>query len=67
MRSDHELHQKVEKKEARDIAIEMLAACKMPNPERVVDDYPFQLSGGMRQRAVIAMALSCRPKPADRR
>jgi oligopeptide/dipeptide ABC transporter ATP-binding protein len=56
-----ELHQKVEKKEARDIAIEMLSRVKMPRPERVVDDYPFQLSGGMRQRAVIAMALSCRP------
>jgi oligopeptide/dipeptide ABC transporter ATP-binding protein len=56
-----ELHQKVDKKEARDIAIEMLARVRMPNPARVIDDYPFQLSGGMRQRAIIAMALSCRP------
>jgi oligopeptide/dipeptide ABC transporter ATP-binding protein len=56
-----ELHQKVDKKRAREIAIDMLARVKMPRPERVVDDYPFQLSGGMRQRAVIAMALSCRP------
>jgi oligopeptide/dipeptide ABC transporter ATP-binding protein len=55
------LHQEVSKAEAREKAIEMLARVRMPNPERTIDDYPFQLSGGMRQRAVIAMALSCRP------
>ncbi|HEX7433416.1 MAG TPA: ABC transporter ATP-binding protein [Anaerolineaceae bacterium] len=55
------LHQKVGKAEAREKAIEMLARVRMPKPERVIDDYPFQLSGGMRQRAVIAMGLSCRP------
>ena len=55
------LHQKVSKEEARRQAIEMLGRVRMSNPERVVDDYPFQLSGGMRQRAVIAMALCCRP------
>ncbi len=55
------LHQKVSKQEAREQAIDMLARVRMSNPGKVVDDYPFQLSGGMRQRAVIAMALSCRP------
>ena len=55
------LHQGVSKQEARKQAIDMLARVKMSRPERVIDDYPFQLSGGMRQRAVIAMALSCRP------
>jgi oligopeptide/dipeptide ABC transporter ATP-binding protein len=55
------LHQKVHKAEARKRAIDMLARVKMPRPEKVIDDYPFQLSGGMRQRAVIAMALSCSP------
>ncbi len=55
------LHQGVSQAEARNQAIEMLARTKMPRPERVIDDYPFQLSGGMRQRAVIAMALCCYP------
>lgn len=55
------LHRQVNKAEAREIAIDILAQVRMPNPEKTFDDYPFQLSGGMRQRAVIAMALSCRP------
>jgi oligopeptide/dipeptide ABC transporter ATP-binding protein len=55
------LHQNVSKQAARAQAIDMLARVKMSRPDRVIDDYPFQLSGGMRQRAVIAMALSCRP------
>ncbi len=55
------LHQKLNKQAAREKTIDILARVGMPRPERVVDDYPFQLSGGMRQRAVIAMALSCHP------
>lgn len=55
------LHDKVSKEEARARTIEVLRRVRMSNPERIVDDYPFQLSGGMRQRAVIAMALSCNP------
>ncbi|MEZ4863007.1 MAG: ABC transporter ATP-binding protein [Caldilineaceae bacterium] len=55
------LHQNVTKQEARDQAIEVLAQVNMPQPSRTIDRYPHQLSGGMRQRAMIAMALSCRP------
>jgi peptide/nickel transport system ATP-binding protein len=56
------LHQKSSHAEARQQAIEMLRKVKMPKPEQQIDAYPFNLSGGMRQRAMIAMALSCRPK-----
>ncbi len=56
-----ELHQKVDRQEARRRAIDVLTQVAMPNPERIVDNYPHELSGGMRQRAMIAMALSCTP------
>jgi len=56
------LHQGSDKTEARRRAIEMLDRVKMPSPEKRIDSYPHQLSGGMRQRAMIAMALSCQPK-----
>jgi oligopeptide/dipeptide ABC transporter ATP-binding protein len=55
------LHQKVSKKEARARTIDILKRVRIPRPERLVDEYPFRLSGGMRQRAMIAMALSCNP------
>ena len=54
-------HQKVSRKEARQRAIELLQAVGISDPEQRVDDYPHKLSGGMRQRAMIAMALSCNP------
>ncbi len=56
------LHQDVDKKEARHRAIEVLRKVRIPEPQRRVDEYPHQFSGGMRQRAMIAMALSCNPK-----
>jgi len=56
------LHQKVDKAEARTRAIDMLRKVKIPQPERRIDEYPHQFSGGMRQRAMIAMALSCNPQ-----
>ena len=56
-----ELHQNLSKKEIKEKAIEMLHLVGIPSPKRRVNDYPHQLSGGMRQRVMIAMALSCEP------
>src|SRR5215470_6842606 len=55
------LHEGVDRRTARARAIQMLRLTGIPSPERRVDDYPHQMSGGMRQRVMIAMALACRP------
>jgi len=57
-----ELHQKVSKEEAKERAIRMLAEVGIATPRQRYNEYPHQFSGGMRQRAMIAMALSCNPK-----
>jgi peptide/nickel transport system ATP-binding protein len=56
------LHQGVTEQQARERAVEMLHLVGIPNPERRIDEFAFQLSGGLRQRAMIAMALSCGPR-----
>ncbi|SIQ42716.1 peptide/nickel transport system ATP-binding protein [Rhizobium sp. RU35A] len=56
------LHMKMTKAEARAEAINLLRQVEIPNPEQAIDRYAFQYSGGMRQRAMIAMALACKPK-----
>ncbi len=55
------LHREVSKERGREITAEMLRLVGFPNPARALDTYPFELSGGLRQRAMIAMALICRP------
>jgi len=57
-----QLHQKLSGKEAFNQAVEMLKLVGIPRPEEVMSEYPHRFSGGMRQRAMIAMALSCNPK-----
>jgi peptide/nickel transport system ATP-binding protein len=56
------LHEGLGRRAARDRVVEMLRLVRIPNPERRARDYPHQFSGGMRQRVMIAMALSCNPK-----
>jgi ABC-type dipeptide/oligopeptide/nickel transport system ATPase component len=55
-------HRKIKKKEAFNKTVELLEKVKMPSPQNVIYQYPHNLSGGMRQRAMIAQALSCNPK-----
>ncbi|KSV59573.1 ABC transporter ATP-binding protein [Acetivibrio ethanolgignens] len=55
-------HEKVSRKEARERALQLLTDMGIPNPQKRIDQYPHEFSGGMRQRAMIAMAMSCNPK-----
>jgi oligopeptide/dipeptide ABC transporter ATP-binding protein len=56
------IHQRVNRKSANDVALQALVDVGVPDPKRRLRQYPFELSGGMRQRVMIAMALSCNPK-----
>lgn len=56
------IHRHLDKKQAREEAIKMLKMVNIPSPEKRIDSYPHEMSGGMRQRVMIAMALACSPK-----
>ncbi|MGB4590304.1 MAG: ABC transporter ATP-binding protein [Clostridiaceae bacterium] len=62
IRENLKAHTKMTNKEAKDKAIDLLRTMGIPNPEQRANEYPHQFSGGMRQRAMIAMAMSCNPK-----
>lgn len=55
-------HQKVDEKQAEEIAVQMLEKVGLPNPRERLDNYPFELSGGQRQRVIIAIGISCNPE-----
>ena len=57
-----EIHKRTAKKESWERAVETLQQVQMPSPQKRAHEYPYQLSGGMRQRAMIAMAMACNPK-----
>src|SRR5690625_8022972 len=57
----YKIHEGLRKKEARHRSIEMLKLVGIPSPEKRIDQYPHELSGGMRQRVVIAIAVACSP------
>ncbi|KKK34539.1 peptide ABC transporter ATP-binding protein [Salinicoccus sediminis] len=62
LREAYKIHQGLGKKEGTKRSIEMLELVGIPSPEKRVDQYPYELSGGMRQRVMIAMALACKPE-----